>query len=158
MAADLSQRQKTEASLVLFWAPDAPTTFQGDLEQALLRNLRGGDYAAQLDWDVPNFAVLLPLTGPNGAAIFVERALTGWRHPDRWVAAHTIPVREAGDLDMLRSIAKRSCETPSAEGAEATPVDQGEPAACVDEALSRSLPEPVCAPVQLESHMITSQQ
>ena len=61
------------SSIVQFFLPGRPKSDQARLESAIVANLRGGDFPAQLELHGPNLAVLLPLTGERGAHIFLER-------------------------------------------------------------------------------------
>jgi hypothetical protein len=61
------------SSIVHFFLPGLPKSEQARLESAVVANLRGVDFPAQLELPGPNLAVLLPLTGERGAHIFLER-------------------------------------------------------------------------------------
>ena len=102
ISADAFQKQQTVSTLVLFFVPGAPQAFQDELESLLMRNLRTGDYAAQLDLDIPHLVLLLPLTGEQGADIFEKRMCAAWRHPHR-LKTLKVPVQQECDLAVLLS-------------------------------------------------------
>ena len=63
------------STLVFFSLPGAAPALQPAFERAIIPGVRAGDFAAQLDFGVPNLAVLLPLTGQRIAQKLVTTAL-----------------------------------------------------------------------------------
>jgi hypothetical protein len=63
------------STLVFFSLPGMAMTLQPAFERAIVSCVRAGDFAAKLDLDFPNLAVLLPLTGQRIAQGGVKAAL-----------------------------------------------------------------------------------
>ena len=137
IAADAFQNQRTLATLVLLCASQAPSSFQGELEAILIRSLRLGDYAAQLDLEIPHLVLLLPLTGQNGAQVFIHRMLSAWRHPKHALRAFHISLEQEADLDVLLCKAQENAFH-KAEATLKTAQEQAEP--CSESPFQASLP------------------
>ncbi len=73
LALQAHQRHRLPSSVIVLSLPGVTMAEQSRFERALLGAIRAGDYAAELDRDHPHLAVLLPLVGERGAAIFIER-------------------------------------------------------------------------------------
>ena len=69
------QTHHLPSTLVFFSLPGLPLTLQLAFERAIIPCVRAGDFAAQLDLDFPNLALLLPLTGERIAQNSVRAAL-----------------------------------------------------------------------------------
>jgi hypothetical protein len=69
------QTHHLPATVVFFSLPRLTLTLQPALERAIMHGVRAGDFAAQLDFDFPNLAVLFPLSGERVARHAVEAAL-----------------------------------------------------------------------------------
>ncbi len=84
LALEAYQRHRLPSSVVVFELPGAALELQGRFEQVLLGAARAGDYAAELGRPHPHLAVLLPLVGERGAAIFTERCRQFLRQSGPW--------------------------------------------------------------------------
>jgi hypothetical protein len=67
------QQHKLPSSILFFYLHGADLSMQETLEKAVMPNVRGADFAAEIGLQKPHLAVLLPLTGDRGALIFLER-------------------------------------------------------------------------------------
>jgi hypothetical protein len=61
--------------VLILAAPGRAAGAQKELEEVIMANVRGGDFATVLNLSMPNLAILLPLTGERGAGIFRDRIL-----------------------------------------------------------------------------------
>ena len=84
LALEAYKRHRLPSSVVIFELPGAPIEIQARFEQVLLGAVRAGDYAAELGRAHPHLAVLLPLVGERGAAIFIERCRQFLRQSGPW--------------------------------------------------------------------------
>lgn len=84
LALEAYQRHRLPSSVVVFELPGASAELQSRFEQVVLGAARAGDYAAELGRPHPHLAVLLPLVGERGAAIFTERCRQFLRHSGPW--------------------------------------------------------------------------
>ncbi|MEY2878577.1 MAG: hypothetical protein RLZZ15_957 [Verrucomicrobiota bacterium] len=104
LALQAHQRHHLPSSVVLFTLPGAPAAEQARFEQALLAASRAGDYAAELGRAEPHLAVLLPLVGERGAAIFAERSRQFLKQSGPWPVEVVIRRVELGRTDDLAEL------------------------------------------------------
>ncbi len=76
LASHSHQVHHLPSTMVFFSLPEMALTLQPAVERAIISCVRAGDFAAQLGFDFPNLAVLLPLTGERIAQRVVTAALT----------------------------------------------------------------------------------
>lgn len=104
LALEAYRRHRLSSSVVLFSLPGAPAAEQTRFEKTLLGAVRAGDYAAELGRPGPHLAVLLPLVGERGAAIFIERARQFLKQGAPWpveVAVRRLEFARADNLAEL---------------------------------------------------------
>ncbi len=104
LALEAYRRHRLPSSVVVFELPGAAPELQSRFEQTLLGAARAGDYAAELGRAYPHLAVLLPLVGERGAAIFTERCRQFLRQSGPWpveVVVRRIEFGQAEDVPQL---------------------------------------------------------
>ncbi|MSU49654.1 MAG: hypothetical protein EXS37_11315 [Opitutus sp.] len=104
LALHAYQSHRLPSSVVVFTLPGAPGSEQSRFEQVLLGAIRAGDYAAELDRPEPHLAVLLPLVGERGTAIFVDRCRQFLKQSGPWpveLAVRRVEFGHTDDLDEL---------------------------------------------------------
>jgi hypothetical protein len=72
------------SSIVMFSMPKEPLSRQEDFEKVMMSFMRGGDFPATIGLNVPHLAVLLPLTGDRGSAVFTERVSLSFEKTDKF--------------------------------------------------------------------------
>lgn len=104
LALEANQAHRLPSSVVLFSLRGAPAGEQPRFEQVIASAIRAGDYAAELGLGEPHLAVLLPLVGERGAAIFIERCKQFVRAGGAWpgeLAIHRVELGRVAALDEL---------------------------------------------------------
>lgn len=101
LSLDAYQRHRLPSSVVIFELPGASAELQARFEQVLLGASRAGDYAAELGRPHPHVAVLLPLVGERGAAIFIERCKQFLRQNQPWPVEATVRRIEFGRAETV---------------------------------------------------------
>lgn len=104
LALHAYESHRLPSSVVVFSLPGAPAAEQSRFEQVLLGAIRAGDYAAELNRSDPHLAVLLPLVGERGTAIFVERCRQFLRQNGSWPVELSVRRVEFGHTDDLKEL------------------------------------------------------
>lgn len=71
---------RLHSCLVLFSIPQASPQAQKEMETMITSGLRTGDVPVQMDFDFPNLAVLVVLTGQHGGEMFLKRMTAHCKH------------------------------------------------------------------------------
>jgi hypothetical protein len=104
LALQSYQRHRLPSSVVVFSLPGTPLSEQARFEGVLLRAIRAGDYAAELEHPEPHLAVLLPLVGQRGTDIFIERCRQFLRQNGPWPVPVDVRRVELGRIEELDEI------------------------------------------------------
>lgn len=104
LALHAYQRHRLPSSVVVFTLPGAATAEQARFELVLLGAIRAGDYAAELGRAEPHLAVLLPLVGERGAAIFIERCRQFLKQNGPWPVEAAVRRVEFGRTENVAAL------------------------------------------------------
>lgn len=106
-SCESAKKQQVHPALILFCAPEAPPSFQPEMERTLMRHLRSADYASQVHLEAPHLVVLLPVTARDGAPALIQRVRAAWFRTDYHLVCHSLELAEPGDLESLLANAER---------------------------------------------------
>lgn len=121
LSLDAYERHRLPSSVVVFELPGAAGDDQSRFEKVLLGAVRAGDFAAELDWEHPHLAVLLPLTGERGANIFMDRCRQLLQPDEVWPVHPVIRRIDIGHTEdvagIVAELEHRAPPGPAPEGA-----------------------------------------
>lgn len=98
------QQHDIPSALIVVHPQGGAPMEQSALEQTIIKRVRTGDFAAQVDSKIPHICVLLPFTAERGGTIFIEstQGMIQARNPDFPPLNYTlIQIKDFDSLDAL---------------------------------------------------------